>query len=264
MLSYLRLLQRVLEQGAPHADRTGVGVRSLFGCQLRFDLEAGFPLLTTKRLHFHSILHELLWFLRGESNVRYLREQGVSIWDEWADEDGELGPVYGVQWRNWQAPDGSTIDQLARVLLELRERPESRRLLVSAWNPAALPEMALPPCHVLFQFYVNSGRLSCHLYQRSADVFLGLPFNIAGYALLTRMVAHACALRGGVLVHSLGDVHLYNNHREQAREQLRRAAHALPTLELEAGVRSLFDFRAEHVRLLHYRAHPSIQAPVAV
>ena len=264
MFPYLRLLQRVLEHGERRADRTGVGVRSLFGCQLRFDLEAGFPLLTTKRLHFHSILHELLWFLQGKTNLSYLHEQGVHIWDEWARADGELGPIYGAQWRNWPAPDGSTIDQLGKVMEELRVCPGSRRLLVSAWNPALLPEMALPPCHVLFQFYAGAERLDCHLYQRSADVFLGLPFNIASYALLTYMVAQVSGLRPGALVHSLGDVHLYENHQEQAGEQLRRVPRPLPSLELDPEVRELFAFNGEHVRLRDYQAHPHIPAPVAV
>lgn len=264
MRAYLDLLRRVRENGVQKTDRTGVGTLSLFGDQLRFDLAAGFPLLTTKRVHWKSILYELLWFLRGESNVHFLRENGISIWDEWADAHGELGPVYGVQWRSWPTPDGRTIDQISGLLADLRTQPDSRRLLVSAWNVAELPKMALQPCHVLFQLSVAQGKLSCQVYQRSADIFLGLPFNIASYALLTLMIAHVSDLEPGDLVHTVGDVHLYLNHRDQADEQLRRTPRPLPTLTLNPDVRSLFDFRAEDIRLENYDPHPRIAAPVAV
>lgn len=264
MRTYLNLLQHILERGVPKRDRTGTGTWSIFGYQMRFDLAAGFPLLTTKRLHVKSIIHELLWFLRGETNVRSLREHGVTIWDEWADERGELGPIYGYQWRSWPAPDGRHIDQLAEVLRLLKEDPDSRRMLVSAWNVADLPRMALPPCHVLFQFYVAQGRLSCQVYQRSADVFLGVPFNIASYALLTLMVAQVCGLEPGELIHTLGDAHLYNNHIEQARLQLTRTPRPLPTMRLNPAVRSLFDFRYEDFSLENYDPYPAIPAPVAV
>lgn len=264
MKTYLDLLQHVLEHGTPKRDRTGTGTRSIFGYQMRFDLSAGFPLVTTKKLHVKSIIHELLWFLRGDTNVRYLREHGVTIWDEWADERGELGPIYGYQWRSWPAPDGRSIDQLAQVLRLLREDPDSRRMLVSAWNVADLERMALPPCHVLFQFYVAQGRLSCQVYQRSADVFLGVPFNIASYALLTMMVAQVSDLKAGELIHTLGDAHLYNNHVEQARLQLSREPRPLPTLRLNPAVRDLFAFRYEDFQLENYHPHPAIPAPVAV
>jgi thymidylate synthase len=264
MKAYLDLMREVLARGARKGDRTGTGTLSLFGPQLRFDLNAGFPLLTTKKLHLRSILHELLWFLRGETNVRYLRENGVRIWDEWAGPDGELGPIYGYQWRSWPAPDGRSIDQLGRVLAELRENPESRRLIVSAWNVADLPRMALPPCHMMFQFYVADGRLSCQLYQRSADLFLGVPFNIASYSLLTMMVAQASGLALGEFVLTFGDVHLYLNHLEQAREQLRREPRPLPQIRLNPQVRSVFDFRYEDFQLENYDPHPHIAAPVAV
>jgi thymidylate synthase len=264
MRQYLDLLRDVLEHGVAKSDRTGTGTRSLFGRQLRFDLAAGFPLVTTKRLHVKSIIYELLWFLRGETNVHWLREHGVTIWDEWADATGELGPVYGKQWRAWSAPDGSAIDQLAQVVEAIRHDPDSRRLVVSAWNVADLPRMALAPCHTLFQFYVAQGRLSCQLYQRSADVFLGLPFNIASYALLTHLVAQVCDLTPGELVHTLGDVHLYDNHLDQAREQLAREPLPLPRLRLNPAVRSLFDFRYEDITIVDYRSHPAIKAPVAV
>ncbi|NJL28086.1 MAG: thymidylate synthase [Thermoanaerobaculia bacterium] len=264
MRQYLDLLHRVRHGGVRKGDRTGVGTLSLFGHQMRFDLAAGFPLLTTKRVHFKSLLCELLWFLQGSTNVAPLREQGVTIWDEWADEHGELGPIYGYQWRAWPTPGGGHVDQLARVLEQIRTTPDSRRLVVSAWNVADLDKMALQPCHVLFQFYVAEGRLSCHLYQRSADVFLGVPFNIASYALLTRMVAQVCDLVPGELVHSFGDVHLYLNHLEQADAQLEREPRPLPRIELDPGVRGLFDFRPEHVRLLGYDPHPRIPAPIAV
>jgi thymidylate synthase len=261
---YLELLQAVLERGAERSDRTGVGTRSLFGWQMRFDLSEGFPLLTTKRLHVRSIVHELLWFLKGDTNVRYLRENGVRIWDPWAGPDGELGPIYGRQWRAWAAPDGRRIDQLAGVLGELSGNPHSRRLVVSAWNPADIPHMALPPCHCLFQFHVASGRLSCQLYQRSADVFLGVPFNIASYALLLAMVAQASGLEPGDFVHTLGDAHLYLNHLEPAALQLARAPRALPRLRLNPQVRSLFDFRYQDVEFRGYDPHPHIPAAIAV
>lgn len=264
MESYLNLLRTVYEQGTERDDRTGVGTRSLFGHQLRFDLGRGFPLLTTKKVHLRSVLVELLWFLRGDTNLAFLHQHGVSIWDEWADEHGELGPIYGYQWRSWPAPDGRHIDQIAQVLTEIRRNPTSRRLIVSAWNVADLEAMALPPCHTLFQFYVADGRLSCQLYQRSADVFLGLPFNIASYAALTLMMARASDLEPGELVHSLGDVHLYRNHFGQAELQLSREPRALPTLELDPEKRSLFDFRYEDFNLVDYHPYPRIPAPIAV
>jgi thymidylate synthase len=262
--AYEDLLRAVRDRGARKTDRTGTGTLSLFGHQMRFDLRRGFPLVTTKKVHTKSIVHELLWFLRGDSNVRYLREHGVTIWDEWARPDGELGPVYGVQWRSWPAPDGRRIDQLADVVREIRARPDSRRLLVSAWNVASLPEMALQPCHVLFQFYVAEGRLSCQLYQRSADVFLGVPFNIASYALLTHMVAQVTGLEVGEFIHTFGDVHLYLNHLEQADLQLSRAPRPFPRLRLDPSVRELDAFRFEHVAFEGYDPHPAIRAPVAV
>ena len=264
MQQYLDLLRHVLEHGTHKGDRTGTGTRSVFGWQMRFDLARGFPLVTTKKLHLKSIVHELIWFLRGETNTRYLRENGVTIWDEWADAAGELGPVYGHQWRSWPAPDGRTIDQVAWVLEEIRRNPDSRRLVVSAWNVADLPRMALQPCHALFQFYVADGRLSCQLYQRSGDIFLGVPFNIASYALLTHMVAQVTGLAPGDFVHTLGDAHLYSNHVEQAREQLARGPRPLPRLVLNPAVRSLFDFRYEDVAIEGYSPHPAIKAPVAV
>jgi thymidylate synthase len=264
MQAYLDLLREVLEHGAIKADRTGTGTRSVFGRQLRFDLRQGFPLLTTKKLHLRSIVHELLWFLQGDTNVRYLQENKVGIWDEWADAAGELGPVYGKQWRRWSGPEGTEIDQMRWVLDEIRRNPDSRRLLVSAWNVADLPKMALMPCHALFQFYVADGRLSCQLYQRSADIFLGVPFNIASYALLTHMVAQVSDLEVGDFVHTFGDLHLYSNHLEQAREQLTREPLPSPQLELDASVRDLFEFRFEHVNIRDYQAHAAIKAPVAV
>ena len=264
MQAYLDLLREVLEHGAVKGDRTGTGTRSVFGRQLRFDLRQGFPLLTTKKLHLRSIVHELLWFLQGDTNVRYLQENKVGIWDEWADEAGELGPVYGKQWRRWSGPEGTEIDQMRWVLEEIRRNPDSRRLIVSAWNVADLPKMALMPCHALFQFYVADGRLSCQLYQRSADIFLGVPFNIASYALLTHMVAQVCELDVGDFVHTFGDLHLYSNHVEQAREQLARAPLPPPRLELDPAVTDMFDFRFEHVNIRDYRAHAAIKAPVAV
>jgi thymidylate synthase len=264
MRPYLDLLARVLDEGTPRSDRTGTGTRSLFGAQLRFDLSQGFPLLTTKKLHLKSIVHELLWILSGATNVRPLQEAGVSIWNEWANSEGELGPVYGKQWRSWQAPDGRSIDQIANLLAELRKNPYSRRLIVSAWNPADVPSMALPPCHTMFQLFVADGKLSCQLYQRSGDLFLGVPFNIASYALLTSMIAQVADLRTGELVHTFGDLHLYENHLEQAREQLTRAPRPLPTLWLDPQVRDLFAFRYEHIRIEGYDPLPSIKAPVAV
>ncbi len=264
MQAYLDLLRHVLEKGVDRDDRTGTGTRSVFGWQMRFDLAAGFPLVTTKKLHMRSIVHELLWFLSGDTNVRYLRENGVSIWDEWADENGELGPVYGHQWRSWPAPEGGTIDQIQDVVDRIRRDPDSRRLIVSAWNPADVPRMALPPCHVLFQFYVANGRLSCQLYQRSADLFLGVPFNIASYALLTQMMAQVSGLEAGEFIHTLGDAHLYRNHFEQAQRQIERTPRALPRMRLDPSVTSIFDFRYEHFELEGYDPHPHIAAPVAV
>ena len=264
MRQYLDLMRHVLEHGDPKTDRTGTGTLSVFGWQMRFRLQDGFPLLTTKKLHTRSIIHELLWFLQGETNIRYLKENGVSIWDEWADADGELGPVYGKQWRRWEAADGRSVDQIARVVESIRRTPDSRRHLVSAWNPGEVDDMALPPCHALFQFYVAGGRLSCQLYQRSADIFLGVPFNIASYALLTHMVAQVCELEAGDFVWTGGDCHLYSNHLEQAREQLERAPRPLPTLRLNPAVRDLFGFRFEDIALEGYDPHPHIKAPVAV
>jgi len=264
MQQYLDLLQHVLDHGVAKSDRTGTGTRSVFGYQMRFDLEQGFPLLTTKKLHVRSIIHELLWFLRGDTNIRYLNENRVTIWDEWADAGGELGPVYGKQWRSWETPDGGSIDQIAEVLEAIRTNPDSRRLVVSAWNVADVQRMALPPCHLLFQFYVAEGRLSCQLYQRSADIFLGVPFNIASYALLTMMVAQATSLAPGDFIHTLGDAHLYDNHLEQAALQLTRSPRPLPKMTLNPEVKSLFDFRFEDFTLTDYDPHPHISAPVAV
>ena len=264
MQQYLDLMRHVLEHGHPKSDRTGTGTLSVFGWQMRFDLAQGFPLLTTKKLHTKSIIHELLWFLKGDTNIRYLKEHGVSIWDDWADANGDLGPVYGYQWRSWHAPDGRVIDQIAQLVDGLKNNPDSRRHLVSAWNPADIERMKLPPCHALFQFYVAEGRLSCQLYQRSADIFLGVPFNIASYALLTLMLAQVCGYRPGDFVHTLGDAHLYANHLEQARLQLTRAPRALPTLRIDPQVRDLFAFRFEDFGLEGYDPHPHIPAPVAV
>ena len=260
---YEDLLRRVLTSGTPKSDRTGTGTVSLFGERLRYDLSAGFPLITTKRVHFKSVAVELLWFLRGDSNVGWLRDHGVTIWDEWADADGELGPVYGVQWRSWPAPDGGQVDQISGLLDTLRRDPDSRRMIVSAWNVAALPEMALAPCHAMFQFYVAGGRLSCQLYQRSADLFLGVPFNIASYALLTRMIAAQTGLEPGDFIWVGGDCHIYSNHVEQVTEQLSREAYAFPRLEI-APSPSLFDYRYEDFTLVDYRHHPALRAPVAV
>jgi len=261
---YLELLEHVLEHGARKPDRTGTGTLSVFGRQMRFELQESFPLLTTKKLHLKSIIYELLWFLRGDTNVRWLRERGVTIWDEWADAHGELGPIYGYQWRHWQAPDGRSIDQIAQLLESLRTRPDSRRHIVSAWNPADVDRMALPPCHALFQFYVAEGRLSCQLYQRSADLFLGVPFNIASYALLTLMVAQVIGLAPGEFVHTLGDAHLYLNHLDQAREQLTRAPRPFPRMQLNPEVKDLFGYHYEDFTLIDYHPHPAIKAPIAV
>jgi len=262
--TYLDLLSHVLEHGARKSDRTGTGTLSVFGYQMRFDLARSFPLLTTKKIHTKSVIHELLWFLQGSTNVAYLREHGVTIWDEWADAKGELGPVYGYQWRSWPTPSGAHIDQIAQVLAQLRANPDSRRLIVSAWNVADIPKMALAPCHALFQFYVADGRLSCQLYQRSADIFLGVPFNMASYALLTLMVAQVTGLKPGEFVHTLGDAHLYLNHLEQAKEQLGRAPRSLPVMRLNPDVKDLFAFRYEDFTLEGYDPHAAIKAPIAV
>jgi thymidylate synthase len=264
MRAYLDLLSHVLQHGARKNDRTGTGTLSIFGAQLRFDLENGFPLLTTKKLHLKSIVHELLWFLKGDTNVRYLNEHGVKIWNEWADANGELGPVYGYQWRSWPTPDGRHIDQIATIVGELKRNPDSRRLLVSAWNVADLDRMALMPCHAFFQFYVADGRLSCQLYQRSADMFLGVPFNTASYALLTMMMAQVCELAPGEFIHTFGDTHVYVNHLDQAREQLTRQPRPLPVMKINPNVRSLFDFHFDDFLLEGYDPHPAIKAPVAV
>ncbi|WP_142416503.1 thymidylate synthase [Bartonella massiliensis] len=264
MKLYLALLSHVLNYGTDRKDRTGVGTRSIFGYQMRFDLQAGFPLLTTKKLHLRSIIYELLWFLKGDTNIAWLKEHGVSIWDEWADKQGNLGPVYGYQWRSWPAPDGRHIDQMSNLLTMIKETPDSRRLIVSAWNPALIEEMALPPCHCLFQFYIAEGKLSCQLYQRSADIFLGVPFNIASYALLTMMIAQVSGLKVGDFVHTLGDAHLYSNHFEQAKHQLSRIPNALPCMRINPAVTDLFSFQFEDFELLNYEAHPHIKAPVAI
>ncbi len=264
MQQYLELMRHVRENGVYKSDRTGTGTYSVFGYQMRFNLEDGFPLVTTKKCHLRSIIHELLWFLKGETNIAYLKENGVSIWDEWADETGELGPVYGHQWRSWPAPDGGSIDQISLLLEQIRNNPDSRRLIVSAWNVPEVNRMALPPCHTLFQFYVAEGKLSCQLYQRSADIFLGVPFNIASYALLTQMVAQVCGLRPGEFIHTLGDAHLYANHLEQADLQLSRKPMALPRMQINPEVTDLFGFRFEDFALQGYQSHPHISAPVAV
>jgi thymidylate synthase len=264
MKQYLDLMEHVLRHGVEKRDRTGTGTLSVFGHQMRFDLRDGFPLVTTKKLHVRSIVHELLWFLHGDTNVKYLRDNGVTIWDEWADENGDLGPVYGAQWRSWPSRDGGTIDQIATLMRDLERNPDSRRLLVTAWNPADIGKMALPPCHCLFQFYVAEGRLSCQLYQRSADIFLGVPFNIASYALLTMMVAQVTGLKPGEFIHTLGDAHLYLNHREQAELQLSRSPRALPVMTIDPSVRDIFGFRYEHFTLSGYDPHPHIKAEVAV
>ena len=264
MKQYLDLLQHILDHGVEKDDRTGTGTISVFGYQMRFDLQAGFPLLTTKKLHLKSILYELLWFLAGDTNVRYLQEHGVHIWDEWADENGDLGPVYGGQWRAWRTADGQSVDQIAQVVQQIRTNPDSRRIIVNAWNVGEINKMALPPCHVLFQFYVAGGRLSCQLYQRSADVFLGVPFNIASYALLTLMIAQVTGLQAGEFVHTFGDVHLYKNHIQQAHTQLARQPYPPPQIRINTEVKSIFDFRYEDFELLNYQAHPHIKAVVSV
>ena len=264
MRQYLDLMRHVLEHGSDKSDRTGTGTRSVFGYQMRFNLQQGFPLLTTKKLHLRSIIHELLWFLRGDTNIKYLHDNNVTIWDEWAVENGGLGPVYGYQWRSWPTPDGGSIDQIANLIEQIKRNPDSRRLIVSAWNPALVDEMALPPCHAMFQFYVADGKLSCQLYQRSADIFLGVPFNIASYALLTMMLAQVCNLELGEFVHTLGDAHLYSNHFEQAKLQLTREPRPLPSMTLNPAVDNLFDFKYEDFELSGYDPHPHIKAAVAV
>ncbi|MFM7723893.1 MAG: thymidylate synthase [Bacteroidota bacterium] len=264
MEQYHQLLQHILDHGTEKSDRTGTGTLSVFGYQMRFDLAQGFPLVTTKKLHLRSIIHELLWFLKGDTNIQYLKENKVSIWDEWADANGNLGPVYGYQWRSWPTPDGSSIDQISQVIDQIKNNPNSRRMIVSAWNVACVQDMALPPCHTLFQFYVAEGKLSCQLYQRSADTFLGIPFNIASYALLTMMVAQVCGLQPGEFIHTLGDTHLYLNHLEQARLQLSRPIKPLPTMHINPKVKSIFDFTFEDFELVGYDPHPHIKAEVAV
>jgi len=264
MQNYLQLLQHILDNGTDKTDRTGTGTRSVFGYQLRYDLQKGFPLVTTKKVHLKSIIYELLWFLRGETNIAYLKENGVSIWDEWADENGELGPVYGKQWRSWEGKNGKVIDQISELIAQIRKNPDSRRLIVNAWNVADLPEMALMPCHTMFQFYVADGKLSCQLYQRSADVFLGVPFNIASYALLTMMVAQVCDLQPGDFVHTFGDVHIYNNHMEQVKLQLSRTPYPLPQMKINPAVKDIFGFSFSDFTLENYQSHPGIKAPVAV
>ena len=264
MKQYLDLMRHVLDNGTERQDRTGTGTIGVFGYQMRFALEEGFPALTTKKLHLRSIIHELLWFLRGDTNIKYLKDNGVSIWDEWADENGDLGPVYGSQWRSWPDGKGGTIDQIARVVEQIKSNPYSRRLMVTAWNPAEIEEMALPPCHCLFQFYVDGGRLSCQLYQRSADIFLGVPFNIASYALLTMMMAQVCGLKAGDFVHTFGDAHIYKNHLEQVRLQLTREPHPLPQMKINREVKDIFDFRYEDFELVNYNPHPHIKGEVSV
>ncbi|MDF3125872.1 thymidylate synthase [Rheinheimera sp. 1928-s] len=277
MKQYLDLMRHVLEHGHKKSDRTGTGTISVFGYQMRFDLSAGFPLVTTKKCHLRSIIHELLWFLKGDTNIQYLKDNKVSIWDEWATEQGDLGPVYGAQWRSWQTPDGRTIDQISQLIHDIKTNPDSRRLIVSGWNPAVLPDtkfspkdnaamgkQALPPCHTLFQFYVHDGKLSCQLYQRSADIFLGVPFNIASYALLTMMVAQVCDLTPGDFVHTFGDAHLYSNHMEQVNEQLSRTPHPLPQMKLNPAIKDIFGFSIDDFELVNYLAHPAIKAPIAI
>lgn len=264
MQPYHDLMNFILETGVTKDDRTGTGTKSIFGYQMRFDLQKGFPLVTTKKLHLRSIIHELLWFLKGDTNIQYLKDNKVSIWDEWADDTGDLGPVYGKQWRSWQAPNGETIDQISNVVREIQSNPNSRRLMVVAFNPADVSKMALPPCHAFFQFYVANGRLSCQLYQRSADVFLGVPFNIASYALLTHMVAQVCNLQAGEFIHTMGDAHLYLNHLEQVKLQLSRSHKPLPTLQLNPNVKNIFDFKFEDIQIQNYDPHPAIKAEVAV
>ena len=264
MKAYLDMLRHIMETGVDKPDRTGTGIRSVFGYQMRFDLSKGFPMVTTKKLHLRSIIHELLWFLKGDTNIAYLKENGVRIWDEWADENGDLGPVYGYQWRSWPAPNGEHIDQIAKLIDGIKNNPYSRRHIVSAWNPALVDEMALPPCHTLFQFYVADGKLSCQLYQRSADTFLGVPFNIASYALLTLMIAQVCDLKPGDFVHTFGDAHVYSNHFEQVKEQLSRTPRPLPQMKINPEVRDIFDFKFEDFEVVNYDPHPLIKAPVAV
>ncbi|RVT45433.1 thymidylate synthase [Rheinheimera sediminis] len=277
MKQYLDLMRHVLEHGHKKSDRTGTGTISVFGYQMRFDLSAGFPLVTTKKCHLRSIIHELLWFLKGDTNIHYLKENKVSIWDEWATEQGDLGPVYGAQWRSWQTPDGRVIDQISQLIHDIKTNPDSRRLIVSGWNPAVLPDtqfspkdnaamgkQALPPCHTLFQFYVHDGKLSCQLYQRSADIFLGVPFNIASYALLTMMVAQVCDLKLGDFVHTFGDAHLYSNHMDQVKEQLSRTPHPLPQMQLNPAIKDIFGFSIDDFELVNYLAHPAIKAPIAI
>jgi thymidylate synthase len=264
MQQYLDLVKHIIEKGTDKTDRTGTGTRSIFGYQMRFNLQEGFPMVTTKKLHLRSIIHELLWFLKGDTNIKYLKENGVGIWDEWANEEGELGPVYGKQWRSWSGADGKVYDQITDLIAQIKKTPDSRRLIVSAWNVAELPQMALMPCHTIFQFYVADGKLSCQLYQRSADVFLGVPFNIASYALLTLMVAQVCDLEPGDFVHSFGDVHLYNNHFEQAELQLSRTPFPLPTMKINPAIKDIFGFSFEDFTLEGYQSHPGIKAPVAV
>ncbi|MTI33132.1 thymidylate synthase [Xanthovirga aplysinae] len=264
MQQYQTLLQHILDNGIKKEDRTGTGTLSVFGYQMRFDLSQGFPLVTTKKLHLRSIIHELLWFLKGDTNIQYLKENGVRIWDEWADENGNLGPVYGAQWRSWPSPDGTHIDQISQVIDQIKNTPDSRRLIVSAWNVADINQMKLPPCHAFFQFYVAEGKLSCQLYQRSADVFLGVPFNIASYALLTMMTAQVCGLEYGEFIHTFGDAHLYLNHIDQAKLQLSREPRALPQMELNPEIKSIFDFKFEDFKLENYDPHPHIKAPVAI
>lgn len=264
MQQYLSLLQHILDNGVEKTDRTGTGTKSVFGYQMRFDLSEGFPLVTTKKVHMRSIIHELLWFLKGETNIAYLKENNVSIWDEWADENGELGPVYGKQWRSWEGANGVEIDQVKDLIAQIKKNPDSRRLIISAWNVADLPKMALMPCHTIFQFYVAEGKLSCQLYQRSADVFLGVPFNIASYALLTMMIAQVCDLKPGDFVHTFGDVHIYSNHMEQVNLQLSRTTFPLPTMKLNASVKDIFEFKFDDFTLENYQSHSAIKAPVAV
>lgn len=264
MKQYHDLLRHVMENGTVKSDRTGTGTKSVFGYQMRFDLSEGFPVVTTKKLHLRSIIHELLWFLKGDSNIKYLKENGVSIWDEWADENGELGPVYGVQWRSWPTPDGQKIDQIQKLVDSIKNNPDSRRHIVNAWNVAEVENMALPPCHTMFQFYVADGKLSCQLYQRSADIFLGVPFNIASYALLTMMLAQVCGLEAGDFVHTFGDAHIYSNHFEQVELQLSRDFRGLPTMKINPEVKNIFDFKYEDFELVNYNPHPGIKAPIAV
>mgnify|MGYP000877781277 FL=1 len=264
MKQYLDLLEHVLENGNEKLDRTGIGTKSVFGYQMRFNLNEGFPLVTTKKLHLRSIIHELLWFLQGNTNIKYLHENKVTIWDEWADENGDLGPIYGKQWRRWETKDGKVIDQISELIEQIKTNPNSRRLLINAWNVGEIDKMALPPCHILFQFYVANNKLSCQLYQRSADIFLGVPFNIASYALLTHMIAQVCGLEVGDFVHTFGDAHLYSNHFEQARLQLSRSPYPLPELKLNKEIKSIFDFKFEDIEILNYQSHPTIKAPIAV